>query len=51
MSFKTRPSHLWLASSYHLVVQGEPGEAPIELELDGSGATSIFFLNPISAGR
>jgi hypothetical protein len=49
LSFKTRPSHLWIASSYHLVVQGESGEAPIEL--DGSGATSIFFLNPLAAGR
>jgi hypothetical protein len=49
LSLKTQPSHLWLASRYHLVVQGAPGEAPIEL--DGSGATSIFFLNPQASGR
>ena len=49
LSFKTRPSQLWLASSYQLVVQGAPGEAAIEL--DGAGATSIFFMNPLGSKR
>ena len=47
LSFRTRPSHLWLASSYRFVIQGAPGQA--EIELRGTGATSIFYLNPMGS--
>ncbi len=43
------PSHFWLASSYRFVVQGAPGQAAIELR--GTGATSIFYLNPMGSER
>jgi hypothetical protein len=49
LSFRTRPSHVWLAASYRISLAPATGEGAIDVE--GSGVLSAFFLNPMRGKR
>ena len=49
LSLSTKPRHLWLESVFELELSGR-GEAPTR-KISGSGAISIFFVNPLERDR